>query len=81
MKVKCRAKLSPRCIDGEECVRIYGEDSMRDDGLFNGESVICDACYVLIGAPGMPFPASRRDVLAHVDGVVADYRRKQKVSG
>lgn len=40
---------------------------MADDGTFNGESVICDACYIAGGQPSLSYPASREDVLAHVD--------------
>lgn len=67
MQIKCRAKRSSSCYDGRECEPVYGEDSMADDGTFDGESVICDACYIAGGQPSLPYPAPREDVLAHVD--------------
>lgn len=67
MILKCRAKLSDSCYDGRECVHIYGEDSMEDDGTFDGESVVCDACYIKGGQPAIRFPASRQQVVEHVD--------------
>jgi hypothetical protein len=72
MKVVCRARKSKSCYHGRDCETVYGEDSMADDGTFDGESVICDACYIAGGQPsiyvGRPegWP-SRQEVIEHVD--------------
>lgn len=67
MIIKCRAKLSPNCYDGHECEPIYGEDAMTDDGTFDGESVVCDPCYLSGGQPSVPYPASREVVINHIN--------------
>jgi len=67
MKLKCRAKQSPNCQDGMDCETIYGEDSMADDGTYDGESVVCDACYIAGGQPALPYPATREAVIRHVN--------------
>lgn len=65
MKIQCRAKISKSCYDGTDCESIYGEDSMSDDGTFDGKTVVCDVCYIAGGQPAVSFPASREQVVAH----------------
>jgi hypothetical protein len=50
MKIKCRSLVSEDCYEGKECKEIYGEDAMSGDGTWNGDSVVCDACYLESGA-------------------------------
>lgn len=69
VKINCRARVSPNCYHGREATPIYGEVGMAGDGTFNGESVVCDACYILGGQPSLYAGdrPSRGDVLEHVD--------------
>lgn len=67
MKIRCRAHLSKKCYDGEECKLVYGEDSMADDGTFDGETVVCDPCYIAGGQPSLSSPATRAEVVRHVN--------------
>lgn len=53
-KIVCRSKKSPNCYDG----RLTAETSMdpegpgqSEDGTWDGESVVCDACYIAEGMP------------------------------
>lgn len=58
--IRCRAKVHPRCYDGQPSRVQFGEDFMGDgtkdppldeDGTYDGSSIVCDPCYVAIGAP------------------------------
>ncbi len=48
MKIKCRAKVHPDCYDGR---RESPEERMREDGTWDGDTVVCDACYIVLGTP------------------------------
>lgn len=56
--IRCRAKTHPLCLDGKPTSRQFdGEDlSMDEDGTFDGESIVCDMCYVAL----MPLTPSGR---------------------
>lgn len=51
--IRCRAKVSPHCYEGKPSARIYGEDEpgMAGDGTYDGETVVCDSCYLNLGGP------------------------------
>jgi hypothetical protein len=53
-EIRCRSKKSLDCYDGKEEATIYGEDGQEEDGTWDGESVVCDACYIAIGQPSVP---------------------------
>jgi len=69
--VVCRARKSKSCYHGRPIESVY-PDGMEDDGTFDGESVVCDACYIAGGQPsiyvGRPegWP-TREEVIRHVD--------------
>lgn len=65
--IVCRARIAKTCYHGRAIAGIY-PDGMEDDGTWNGESVVCDPCYIKGGQPSLRYPASRADVLAHIDG-------------
>lgn len=48
--IKCRAKLSPRCLDGEASGAQFGGENLplHEDGTFDGETIVCDPCYVIL---------------------------------
>lgn len=67
--IKCRAKLSKSCQDGQGCLGVYGEDSMADDGTFDGETVVCTPCYIKGGQPALYAgdAPTRQQVVQHVN--------------
>lgn len=52
--IVCRSRKSPDCYHGRLTME-SGMDpegpGMRDDGTWDGESVVCDACYIAEGMP------------------------------
>lgn len=52
--IKCRSKKSASCYDGKPEEQIYGEDGQSSDGTWDGQSVVCDACYIAVGQPSVP---------------------------
>lgn len=49
--IKCRAKVSPNCYNGREEAAVYGEEAQETDGTWDGDTVVCDACYINLGQP------------------------------
>jgi hypothetical protein len=57
--ISCRALISPDCLDGQPTREQFGEDydddvldpPMSEDGTYDGSSIVCDPCYVALGAP------------------------------
>jgi hypothetical protein len=50
--IRCRAKISDKCFDGFPTRRQFGEDlPLSEDGTFDGTTIVCDPCYVAVGAP------------------------------
>lgn len=45
MQINCRARTSPKCLHGVDEKVVY-EDGQIEDGTWDGDSVVCDACYV-----------------------------------
>jgi hypothetical protein len=66
MRIRCRARIADDCYHDRECVEVYGDDSMSGDGTFDGESVVCDACYITGGQSALLFSA-------HAEGLVTRY--------
>lgn len=60
--IRCRATLVPACYDGEPSGPVYDDDEedgvtgMAGDGTWDGQSVICDPCYIALE----PFTPSGR---------------------
>lgn len=52
--INCRAKVSQDCYDGRDERSIYGSDGQASDGTWDGDSVVCDACYLTLGQPLLP---------------------------
>jgi hypothetical protein len=42
---KCRAQVHEACEDGVQ------SRHWRDDGTFDGATVVCDPCYIALGTP------------------------------
>lgn len=69
--IRCRAKVSDSCYDGRPAAGIY-DDGQQEDGTWDAETdtIVCDPCYIKAGQPGLPFPASRQDVVTHINNVL-----------
>lgn len=62
--IECRAKVVDDCLDGEPFERQMPdhEEGMREDGTFDGETIVCDPCYVAL-MPFTPSGVARNDEL------------------
>lgn len=52
--IKCRARASKDCLHGKPTVETSMDpegDGMAEDGTWDGETVVCDFCYIAIGMP------------------------------
>lgn len=53
-KINCRGPRAKGCIHGKPTVESDMDpegDGMAEDGTWDGESVVCTACYIAIGMP------------------------------
>ncbi len=50
--IRCRSCCTDACYDGRPEDEVY-EEGMAGDGTFDGETVICDPCYIMEGTPVM----------------------------
>lgn len=69
--IKCRSRESSVCYHGQPEERVY-ENTQAEDGTFDGETVICDACYIAIGQPlrgERIFITGKRTVADPADGL------------
>lgn len=73
--IRCRARLDNQCYDGSSMSRqMPGEDSpvqMSEDGTFDGESIVCDACYLQL----MPLTRSGAATNDEIPGAISLYRQ------
>lgn len=51
--INCRSRKSPDCYHGKPTAEIMDPegDGMAEDGTWDGETVLCDACYIAEGMP------------------------------
>lgn len=52
--INCRSKKSPHCQHGRPIAETSMDpegDGMAEDGTWDGETVLCDACYIAEGMP------------------------------
>lgn len=52
--INCRSKRSPNCQHGDLTVKSAMDpegDGMAEDGTWDGETVLCDPCYIAEGMP------------------------------
>lgn len=45
----CRAQESDRCMDGWPLDEAYVDGPIEDDATWDGASVICDECFLVVG--------------------------------
>lgn len=64
-EITCRAKLVGACLHGKDTYQQFGEPDrpMSDDGTFDGESIVCDPCYIAL----MPYTPSGRALTHEVE--------------
>jgi hypothetical protein len=48
--IVCRARTSSECYHGRKETTIYPDGTQTDDGTWDGESVVCDACIIDVEA-------------------------------
>lgn len=69
--ISCRARVSGECLHGEPAVRQFSADlPMSEDGTFDGESVVCDPCYLLL----LPRTRSGRGLSHELPEAIRSYR-------
>lgn len=56
-RITCRSRAAMDCYDGRPAAEVYPE-GQDDDGTWDGETVVCDACYIWLGQPTSGDPAS-----------------------
>lgn len=70
-RVVCRAQTHSRCLDGQPTRHAFGEDlPLAEDGTFDGESIVCDPCYIGL----MPLTPSGNGLLAELPAAIAAVR-------
>lgn len=70
--IVCRAKVSTACLNGQSTRLQFGEPDlgMAKDGTFDGESIVCDSCYIKL----MPHTPSGRALHHELDDAIATVR-------
>ena len=54
-EIRCRSRISANCYEGKEETLVYGKGgSQTEDGTWDGQTVVCDPCYIGIGQPSIP---------------------------
>lgn len=52
--INCRSKKSATCSHGKPTAELGMDpegDGMQEDGTWDGETVLCDSCYIAEGMP------------------------------
>jgi hypothetical protein len=62
----CRAKVNDDCLDATE---LEGDNHVEEDGTYDGESIVCDSCYISI----MPFSKSGQALTDEIDSAIHSY--------
>lgn len=72
MNVACRAQVSETCDNGKDERIVYGPDeTQQDDGTWDGGTVVCDPCYVLL----MPYSASGQLLEHEIRSTIRAYQK------
>jgi len=73
----CRARISQACQHDWASEDAYGEDEqMRDDGTWDGETVVCTPCYVVL----MPYTPSGRGLTEELPDAIEAARIRKGLS-
>ena len=51
--IRCRVR-GETCEHGRPSIEVYDSGTIAGDGTFDGETVVCDACYTALGCPTEP---------------------------
>lgn len=75
LTINCRAKISHICDHGKPTKDggYHTDNDYTDDGTYNGESIICDSCYIKLGQPSVPVSQAHRRAEV-LDKAIADYK-------
>ena len=72
MRINCRAKVSRSCYDGRNPRTVYEDGDVTEDGTWDGETVVCDACYMAL----MPLTPSGQGLLHELPTAITEARRR-----
>ena len=74
-KLVCRAKISPACYDGQDGKQLFGDDwGMAEDGTYDGETIICDPCYIAL----MPYTPSGKALGSELPAALERARKERR---
>lgn len=69
--IACRARVGAGCYDGRPTAVQFGDDLPLDsDGTYDGSTIVCDACYVLL----IPRTPSGQGLHHELDAAIAAMR-------
>ena len=68
-RIACRGRIAKACLNGQP-EEVAFEEGMSEDGTFDGQSIVCDPCYVAL----MPLTPSGRGLLAELPAAIAAAR-------
>jgi hypothetical protein len=72
-KMVCRARIAGSCLDGRQMSEELGyEGTMADDGTYDGESIVCDPCYLVL----LPFTPSGAGLTHELNPAIERARNK-----
>jgi len=74
--IRCRARLTDDCYDGRAVATVY-PDGIDDDYTWNGETVVCDACYIGLA----PLTRSGKALVHELPSAIAQARRLLNAGG
>lgn len=63
--IRCRAQVTDTCQDGKPYL---GEDSWTMDGTFDGETIVCNTCFLVI----MPLTESGRALTREIPAAIVE---------
>lgn len=64
--IVCRARVSKDCLTGQPMTVEAEMDFMYEDGTYDGTSIVCDPCYVML----MPFTPSGQGLNSELDAAI-----------
>jgi hypothetical protein len=70
--IVCRARISRDCLHDKPARLQFGKDMpLAEDGTYDGESIVCDACYVAL----MPLTPSGMGLNHELPAAIEQARR------
>jgi hypothetical protein len=57
-RIVCRSRKASACYHDRDSGPVYGDEGMAGDSTYDGQSVVCEACYIAMAMPVVDDPAS-----------------------